>query len=302
MFFTVDDVVRLSRTFRSMPCEVSEEMRGWSWSEPPLLYPYDFLLSASDLGSGFCETGRYVYMKYVAREREVPGWRLRRGSLIHAVLSEVSRVAKSLILQGVLDVEDFRGRFVEAGECILGRFRSEFSDLRWVDELFRLLWMRAADAYSSGLARARARSPYMTADGLAFMTVPFITEFPVDGSLVGLSRTLRIDVLLHPNIVAEVKTRGWHPDYELGVASYALAIESQYEVPVNYGIVLLVKVDAKSKDLKVYERVVRLSDRVRQRFIDVRDSYARIVEESMDPGRPRSCSPDCPFIKACREG
>ena len=50
--------MRLSRTFKRMPCEVGEELRGWDWSEPPILPPYDVKLYMSDVAGGFCPTGR----------------------------------------------------------------------------------------------------------------------------------------------------------------------------------------------------------------------------------------------------
>ena len=115
VFYTFSDVARLCRTFRGMPCEVSEELRGWSWSSPPLLYPYSFQLSVSDVANSFCESGRFVYLKYVAKERERPSWRLRRGSLVHYVLSEASRTAKSIILSGVSDPQEFKSEFMEKG-------------------------------------------------------------------------------------------------------------------------------------------------------------------------------------------
>ncbi len=302
MFYTFSDVVRLCRTFRGMPCEVSEELRGWSWSSPPLLYPYSFQLSASDIANGFCDSGRFVYLKHVAKERERPGQRLRRGSLVHHVLSEISRTAKSIILGGVLEPQEFKSEFVEKGRKALSSCREQFKDLKDVELVFELLWLRAADAFSSELAKAASRSPYLPIDGLAFLVAPFTTEFPIDGSLIGLSRTLRVDLMVYPNIIAEVKTRKWHPDYELGLTAYALAFESQYEVPINHGVVVLVRIDASKRDLKVYERIVRISDGLRQAFIDRRDSYARIVEESMDPGKAESCDPDCPYLHVCREG
>jgi len=302
LFYTFSDVIRLCRTFRGMPCEVSEELRGWSWSSPPLLYPYSFQLPVSDLASGFCESGRFVYLKYVAKERERPNWRLRRGSLVHYVLSESSRAAKSIVLRGVSDPQEFKGEFMEEGRKLLSSCKEQFKDLKDVEKVFELLWLRAADAFSSELSRAASRSPYLSMDGLAFLVAPFTTEFPIDGSLIGLSKTLRVDLMVYPNILAEVKTRGWRPDYEIGLAAYALAFESQYEVPINHGVVVLVRIDASKGDLKVYERLVRISDSLRQAFIDKRDGYARIVEESIDPGKAKSCDPDCPYLHVCQEG
>jgi CRISPR-associated protein Csa1 len=302
VFYTFSDVARLCRTFRGMPCEVSEELRGWSWSSPPLLYPYSFQLSVSDVANSFCESGRFVYLKYVAKERERPGWRLRRGSLVHYVLSEASRTAKSIILSGVSEPQEFKSEFMEKGRKVLSACKEQFKELKDVETVFELLWLRAMDAFSSELAKAASRSPYLPIDGLAFLVAPFTAEFPVDGSLVGLSRTLRVDLMVYPSIMVEVKTRKWHQDYELGLTAYALAFESQYEVPINHGVVALVRIDASKRDLKVYERVVKISDGLRQAFIDRRDSYARIVEEAVDPGKAKNCDPDCPYLHICREG
>jgi len=300
LFYTVDDVRRFSRFFRGRPCEVSEELRGWMWGEPPLLYPYDFLLSVSDVAGGFCESGRIVYVRYVLRRREFPSFRLLRGSFIHAVYGEAIRAVKSLIYGGV-SAGEFRDEFVEVGEKVYGRLMSKFSHVWDSRRIFDLLWRYAADVYSSCLLRARSISPYLTADSLASMVVPLITEYPVDGSLIGLSRAIRIDALLHPSIIVEVKTREIHPDYEIGLAGYALAFESLYEIPVNYAVLVKVDLNEKRGTVRFYERIIQISDELRTRFIEKRDMLARIVSEGIDPGRPSRCHRDCPYFKVCSE-
>jgi CRISPR/Cas system-associated exonuclease Cas4 (RecB family) len=43
MFYMIDDVIKYSRIFRSMPVDVSEELRGWSWSDSLLIECETFL-------------------------------------------------------------------------------------------------------------------------------------------------------------------------------------------------------------------------------------------------------------------
>jgi len=304
VFFTFDDVVRLSKTFKRMPCEVSEELRGWNWSEPPILPPYDVKLYMSDVAGGFCPTGRIAYLRHVLRARERPHIRLTIGAFIHAIYHEASRAAKAIIYErgDELSGAEFRDEFSYFGDGVLARLSERYGELRpeLKASIFRSLWGYAANTYASALDRFRSRSPYMSVDGLATMVVPMTVEYPVDGSLVGLSRTLRIDAVLLPAILVELKTRAIRHEHEVALAGYALAFESQYEVPVDYALIINLRFDRSWRDFKVYERIVRVSDALRDEFIERRDRVMRIVEEGIDPGLPRRCSPYCPYIGVCR--
>ncbi|MCX8169684.1 MAG: type I-A CRISPR-associated protein Cas4/Csa1 [Candidatus Methanomethyliaceae archaeon] len=301
MFYTFSDVIRLCRTFRSLPCEVGEELRGWSWNIPPLLYPYNVQISISDMSSGFCESGRFIYLRYVLREKSKENWRLMLGKAIHSIISEASRLAKSLILNYTVNPESFKNEFSNYGKSILSKIKDQFKEIKQLELIFDLLWKRANDTFSSELAKTQSRSPYLSPDGISSIVVPFITEFPLDGSLIGLSKTLRADLMIYPNIIVEIKTREWRSDYELGITGYALAFESQYEVPVNYGVIVLFRLDLEKLDIKIYEKIIKITDGLRQTFIDRRDLYAKLIEESIDPGKAKRCSPDCPYLHICKE-
>jgi len=284
--------------FRRLPREVSEEFRGWYWSEGALIPPYGFRLSASDVGGGFCDTGRHAYMKYVVKARETVGPRVERGRFIHEVFSEAVRAAKSILYQGAeLDGEGFRRAFMEMGETIFRRLAGRVGKVIDVRGVFDTLWSHAANTYASSLMRVKSRSPYLSVDGLVATVIPLVAEYPLDGSLIGLTRAIRADALLYPSILVEIKTRELHPDHEVELAAYALAFESQYEVPIDYAVLVNVKVHG--DDFKVYEKVLPVSDEVRQRFVEKRDALAKIVEEGLDPGKPPRCNPDCPFLEAC---
>ena len=81
-----------------MPFEgVSEELRGWMWTEPPVAPLHDVKLGVSDVITGFCDSGRNVYLKYVEKIREKPNPILERGALIHQVHERAVSTAKKLI-------------------------------------------------------------------------------------------------------------------------------------------------------------------------------------------------------------
>lgn len=297
MFYTIDDVVKYSRIFRNMPIDVSEELRGWSWSNPPLVPPYPVKLAVSDIANEFCETGRFVYLRYVEKAPEQLQPRLTRGKLIHNTIAEASRIAKMIIYSGA--IEKFRDKFIENTEKTYSKLSSE-ATVEGFREIFNLIWSYAADIFSSSLAKARARSPYLSIDSIAALTIPGVNEYPVDGTLIGLTKTIRIDNLLPPSIIVEYKTREYQPIYEIGLTAYALAYESQYETPVNHAILVSVKIDEKRRNIKYYEKPIAISDHLRQKFIDLRDNLAKIVNDQIDPGKPKQCHPDCPYLKLCK--
>ncbi|MEM2194745.1 MAG: type I-A CRISPR-associated protein Cas4/Csa1 [Candidatus Methanomethylicia archaeon] len=295
MFYTIDDVVKYSRIFRNMPVDISEELRGWSWSNPPLIPPYPLKLSVSDIANEFCETGRFIYLRYVEKAPEQIQPRLARGKLIHDTIAEALRIAKMIIYSGRL--EGFREKFMAEAEESYRKVSQNIEDMR---ETFNTVWSYAADIFSSSLARAKARSPYLSIDSIATLTIPGVSEYPVDGTLIGLTKTIRIDYLLQPSIIVEYKTREYNPIYEVGLAAYALAYESQYETPINHAIIVSVKIDERRREIKYYEKPIAISDHLRQKFIDLRDNLMKIVNDRIDPGKPKQCHPDCPYLKVCK--
>jgi len=303
VFFTLDDVVRFSRLFRRLPCEVSEELRGWNWSEYPLVPPYGVRLSVGEVAGGFCPTDRVVYLRRVLGVRERRSLPLSIGSYVHRVCYEVVKEAKRVIY-GYEDVDGYRFHRLFSGRRVgvLERLLVEYGDLprELAEGVMGALWNYAANTYASALDRLRTRSPYLSLDGLASMVVPMAVEYPIDGTLIGLYRTLRVDALLQPNVLVELKVRSTRPEHEVGLAAYALAFESQYEVPVNYALMVNIRFDNEWRSFKSYEKVVPISDELRQRFIERRDAVMRIVAEEVDPGVPDRCNPFCPYLEECR--
>jgi len=307
VFLTWDDVVRISREIRRMPQpEIDEELRGWSWGESVVASSMQWPLGVSDITSNFCSRGRDVYLRYVLKVKQDDNEVLQVGRLVHEVFSRAVADVKRIIyssgssIDGKELYEIMRGRLVE----VRGEIIKKYSLLRPEEStwLFERLWDEAARTYSTALDKAISRSPYMALESLVVATVPIMTEFPIDGSLIGLSRALRIDAFLPPSLLLELKTRKPDPVYELSLAGYALAFEAHYEIPVNYGILVYVNVDFSSKKIFVRPTLVSVGSKARSEFIELRDRRKEILTYGEDPGMPDYCPRECPFIRYCRGG
>jgi CRISPR-associated protein Csa1 len=306
MFYTLEDSIRLSRAFRQMPCEVSDEVRGWNWNTYPLASPSRLRLSVSDIFNGFCDSLRIIYLRYVRRERldenDIP-IPVVEGSFIHRVFTEAVRYGKGLMYrESIFDACEFREHFEQVRNT---KFNELYSDFKTVphnraERIFLKIWGLAAHTYSASLDRLKLRSPYLVPDGLASTVIPLTTENPIDGSLIGLNRNIRLDAVLWPATLIELKTRGRHPDDALALTAYAIAFESEYEVPQNFGVVLYLRFDHDGNDFKVYEETVQFSDRLRTTFIERRDRALTLLDEGVDPGPPPECSLHCPYLKVCK--
>jgi CRISPR-associated protein Csa1 len=124
-----------------------------------------------------------------------------------------------------------------------------------------------------------------------------LTEYMVNGSLLGLSRNLRVDALFPGSIVAEFKYGLDREDYEVTLAGYAMALESFLEIPVDYGVIVVVN---GSDTPRISARPVYISNTLRQRFIEARDEAVDIILSEVPPEKPLQCPATCPFKEFCR--
>ena len=304
LYPTLEYVTRVSREIAGLPeVIVSDELRGWSWRDSPIVSTQEVVLGVSDITSGFCESGRDVYLRYVKRVKPQDNEVLELGRLIHNVFHRLIESVKGVIYSRGMSVN---GDILEkdlrlVGEKVLKGLGDEYPLLKpevrdWV---FRRLWGEGVRTYSAALDSVRSRSRYLTIDSIVSAVVPVITEFPIDGSLIGLSRALRIDALLLPSLLMEIKSRPPKHVFEIALAGYALAMESQYSMPVNYGLLTYVKVRPERKELLVRPKLVMISDQLREEFIEMRDRRKEIVAYGIDPSKSDGCPPECPFRKYC---
>uniref|UniRef100_A0A7C1CG68 Type I-A CRISPR-associated protein Cas4/Csa1 n=1 Tax=Thermofilum adornatum TaxID=1365176 RepID=A0A7C1CG68_9CREN len=307
LFWILEDVLALYKDLRRLPeVEVSEELRGWSFSSGVVSSSSGSLLGVSDITGGFCEKGRDVYLRYVKKVKPRDNAVLQRGRLIHEVWTRTVALAKKKLYEGGLELtsETFQKEMTNMGERLLREMSAKYNllNLEEVEWLTRRIFGEGIATYASALERQFSRSRYLEIDGLVSSVVPFITEFTISGERVGLSRSLRVDAYIPPSLLLELKTRPPRREFELSLAGYALAFESVYEVPVNRGLLVYVEADNVKRRLYIKPRLIDIGDGLRTEFIDKRDKLKEYLTYQLDPGKSSSCPRECPYIYYCNGG
>ena len=261
---------------------VEERYRGWSWHSPPVRPRYYTGLGVSEVAYRYCPTRRDLWLRRVQGVRVKPTEPMVKGRVVHEAFRLAARDLSRLVLGEGLPVED------AVAELVAGA--SEHAK--------RVLEAAGADVNDgifSFAARVYKRMVFAWAQWVGETGAPpWITEYEVDGSLLGLSKRLRVDALA-PGVVVEVKYGRWSGDYPVALAGYAMALEANLEIPFDYGLVVLVNGDGSRLTLEP----VYLGNEERAEFLTARDEAAEIVVTGGDPGRPARCPDSCPFRGLC---
>lgn len=292
---------------------ISEELRGWSWGEPPVEPPLRSMwLSVNELASRYCPTFRDVYLRRVLKTLPPPSLKMVRGlayhNVVHESLEAVKRFLYSNFSSGSRMLEEL---LPKAGGVALasvkGAEASVKASIKGAEEerllkeakaLFKFLLVQAA----SRIDGAMSRFPHADADAVASAAIPPVSERKVDGSLIGLSKELSVDIYTPFNAIADLKTGEVRPFHPYTAAGYALAVEADEETPINYGIIAYVKIPEGKEVPSVTLRGFLVSDEYRREFLEVRDEAFSIIQAGRDPGRPSRCPAYCPYYRVCLEG
>ena len=127
--------------------------------------------------------------------------------------------------------------------------------------------------------------------------VPMDVERLVNGRLLGLSQELRVDLFTERRIVVEIKTGDVRPFHKYVLAGYALAIESDLEIPIDYGIVSYLWSDGRF--VKVRNVTYFIGDELRREFLELRDEAFSVIHNGVDPGKPANCPSYCIYYDLC---
>ncbi|MFN3804747.1 MAG: type I-A CRISPR-associated protein Cas4/Csa1 [Pyrobaculum sp.] len=273
---TLFEISRLLRRGRLFAIgTISPELRGWAYQLPPVRPPAYLGLALSDFAYGYCPTMRNVYLRYVLGERGVATKPLLEGRILHDTLSRAMEDYKLYALSGrpmSPRVEDVADEFRPKAEVLYRHVAA------------RLLGEHAY-VVASGLARSR--------DAAAFYVAPMATNVAIDGSPLGLSYVVPDGITV--GAVVEFKF-GPSQNVDVALAGYAMAVEAEYNVPIDYGIYVNIFVN-NTVEYRTY--VYYLNDQVRQKFLQMRDRAIEIVTSKRDPGVAESCSKYCPFYHIC---
>lgn len=306
----MNSLFRLSRAVKKVIPTVSEELRGWSWGEPPILHPYhDVLLPISEVYSSVCRCGANVYAKYVLRRQPAPDPKALHGRLIHRLWSKFYSSLRGHILREAAGPQDLWLRLLAERPGLSADWANEVSrflatpvnslpQLNDFDKYFEAIWVPMCFEACAELSRLLTMNPRAEPETVVSWLAPVVTEFQVDGSLIGFSGICRIDAFTPFGLIVEVKTS--HPSeiHKAALAAYALSIESIYEVPVDVGLLMYVSILDESPVASVRQLLVPLDERLRITAIEERDRKTRIVAERTYPDL-EGCREDCVFRRIC---
>ena len=266
---------------RARKLGVDDTLRGWSWSSPPLLSPYEVPLGLSEVANAYCATGRDVYARRVLGETPEPNEKMIRGSALHGALGDWTVNAKrALYAHGVGGVEGAVEEIRSFPDPDLPEAKS--------------LVAYETDALEFRLREATSQFPRIKTDALVAHVLPITLGQMLDGAFLGLSRRLSTDLLNlgEPcilNVIFGDEKCLFHP---LTLAGYALVLEAVHEFPVDVGVTIYADFDETGR-LRVEREFTTLGDELRMEFVEVRDEKQRMVADELDPGPCEGCEEWC---------
>lgn len=276
---------------------VAEELRGWTWPEPPVAPPYDARLALYEIAGKYCPSGRDVYLRHSGIKSQVSSQAFA-GSAYHDAVVQVLMEAKRLIYvhgpgrpdEIMEGIRSFQPK-VEG----LGSAGQEGERLaQGVDKIKRFEDSRVV----ARLKEVLSRQPHINADSLAATVIPLVCEHRLDGSFLGLSSLLSCDAAFQGGaVVFDLKFGHKRDFHRLSATGYAMVMESLWEFPVDIGCT--VYVDLRGPVPSVSRELFQINDELRQWFIDERDDKMRIVAEELDPGVPDNCYQYCGYRHIC---
>jgi len=286
--------------------DVDEKLRGWYWYQPPVEPPLKSVkLSVSEISNRYCPTMRDVYLRHVEGIKVKPTRAMIEGRIYHDIIKELSLIAKrELYYRGPIPGHELLSLLMERSdkciESIIGRYlnggnaEDVFIKAR---NLWRFLSLQLSSRVDTVLSKYSER---IHIDTLVLSSMPPAVERIVDGSRVGLSSRLMVDSLELSNILVDFKTGRKEWFHRICLAGYALAMESDSMLPVDYGLLVYIRLNESGTTPRIYVRPYLINDEIRREFIELRDKAFAIVHTERDPGIAHSCSPSCPYYSICR--
>ena len=265
---------------RARKLGVDDSLRGWSWSSPPLLFPYEVPLGLSEVANAYCATSRDVYARRVLGATPEPNEKMLLGGALHDAFRDWTVHAKKILYDcgagdpeaAMREIQDFPAP--ELPEA-------------------RLLVSYETNAIEFRLREALGQFPRTKTDALVAQVLPVTLGAMLDGAFLGLSRRLSTDLLNlgEPcilNIIFNDEKRDFHP---LTLAGYALVLEAVHEFPVDVGVTVYATVEDDRFHIECEFTVI--GDELRMEFIEIRDEKQRMVADEFDPGPCESCEEWC---------
>ncbi len=261
---------------------VDEELRGWNWDKPPLKPRAYLELGVSEIASKYCETRRDLWLRRKMSVKTEATEPLIKGHLIHeAVSTAIANTYKHIVL-GWKPWDTY--------EAVKNKWRQLNTHSREYEKIVE-------QAYKYTLLSILGELSYEDLTKSNTSPPLIISEFKVDGSNLGLSPNLSIDIVADGGVIVDFKYGAPRDFHKLSLTGYALALEAEYEVPYDYG--LLIYVNEVRDRLKISFKPVYINSHLRKWFIEERDEIIDMLLENREPPVDTQCLAKCPLHKVC---
>ena len=301
-------LTQLKRLYSSV--EVSDELRGWNWSSDILSPPMENIyFGVSELANRYCPNYRDIYLRRVVRTSPPISFKTVRGWLYHALSSRCASLIKSTLYStGLIRGIELIRNLEDSWEKVVNSLIKEYNVRKYLDvKDIKLLKKNLHILYDYFIVQAGSRLDailseieYAKDESIINKVIPQFSEKLIDGRLIGLSKELRIDILLDNRIIIDIKTGDIRDFHKYALAGYALAIESDLEIPIDYGLITYLSI--KGGYVKVVNKMYFIGDELRREFIEIRDEAFNIISSGQDPGMPVTCPEYCIYYPICRGG
>ncbi len=285
--------IRLQRRILD-DASISEDLRGYSWERPPVEPVSTTTIAVSDV-NGFCPTRRDIYVRYVLKERPAINPYMMRGIACHRLIKETITAVKKAIYSGVKMGSDVIDEFY-GNLSIPEKISSDTGvDAAWLTSLYRFLVIQAAAKVDDVISKY----PDSDCENIAGLAFPPIMERRIDGRPVGLSPNLSVDVFTPFSVIMDFKTGVERDEHRLALTGYAIALEADDEVDINYGCLVYIR---PGERVHFVQKEFVIGDELRREFLEIRDEIAELVDSGIDPGKPKKCHRACAYFGVCNEG
>ncbi len=259
---------------------VDESLRGWNWSAPPLLAPYEVPLGLTEVANAYCATGRDIYARRVLGITPEPNEDMIQGAVLHETLRHWTvHAKKALYTHGP-----------NSHEAAMQEIRAypppDLPEARTLTDY-------ETGALEFRLREAMSQFPRIGTDALVAQVLPVTLGAMLDGTFLGLSRRLSTDLLnLGEPCILDVIFNDTRRDFHgRTLAGYALVLEAVHEFPVDVGVTIYATI--KEGHLRIERDFITIGDELRMDFIETRDEKQRLVAEDQDPGPCEGCEQWC---------
>ena len=296
----MSSLAELSRRARRLKLVIDEELRGWSWDEPPILNPYHgYLLPISDVYNETCTCGAYVYLKHIMGRKIKPVKYSPNGEVVHHLwtrfYTSLQRITPSLqnpysLYNELTNAADLEKAYLIERLRKEGYQNAEECVDYWIKTLWNAMTYMAVSEYIKLVSSATFPPETITS-----WLCPLAVELRVDGTNIGFSGNCRLDALSPSGIIIEIKTTKPKEIHKLALAAYALTVEACYEIPIDYGLLIYIH---RLEDRELFlckHNLVPLENKLRIDAVEHRDKMLRIVHERVFKPPTSPCSASCPL-------